>query len=42
MCSHSAGSRYLYLTFSDDPELLPLDRWVFNTEVRGRVVLGWC
>ena len=24
--------KYLYLLFSDDPNLLPLDKWVFNTE----------
>lgn len=24
--------KYLYLLFDDDPHLLPLDRWVFNTE----------
>ena len=24
--------KYLYLLFSDDPNLLPLDKWVINTE----------
>lgn len=24
--------KYLYLLFSDDKELLPLDKWIFNTE----------
>ena len=24
--------KYLYLLFSDDKDLLPLDKWVFNTE----------
>ena len=24
--------KYLYLLFSDDPNLMPLDEWVFNTE----------
>ena len=24
--------KYFYLLFSDDPNLLPLDKWVFNTE----------
>ena len=24
--------KYFYLLFSDDPKLLPLDEWVFNTE----------
>ena len=24
--------KYLYLLFGDDPNLLPLDKWVFNTE----------
>ena len=24
--------KYLYLLFSDDPNLFPLDKWVFNTE----------
>lgn len=24
--------KYLYLLFSDDPDLMPLDKWVFNTE----------
>ena len=24
--------KYLYLLFGDDPSVLPLDQWVFNTE----------
>ena len=24
--------KYLYLLFSDDPNLIPLDKWVINTE----------
>ena len=24
--------KYLYLLFSDDENLMPLDKWVFNTE----------
>ena len=24
--------KYLYLLFSDDKELLPIDKWIFNTE----------
>lgn len=24
--------KYLYLLFDDEKELIPLDKWVFNTE----------
>ena len=28
--------KYFYLLFEDDPEVLPLDKWVFNTEAHPR------
>ena len=32
--------KYLVLLFSDDPALLPLDQWVFNTEAHPLPVVG--
>lgn len=32
--------KYLWLLFSDDPSLLPLDKWVFNTEAHPLPVAG--
>ena len=31
--------KYLYLLFSDD-DLLPLDKWIFNTEAHPLPVIG--
>jgi len=32
--------KYLYLLFTDD-ELIPLDKWVFNTEAHPFPVFNW-
>ena len=32
--------KYLYLTFHED-DLVPLDRWVFNTEAHPLPVFKW-
>ena len=32
--------KYLFLLFSDDPQLLPLDKWVFNTEAHPLPIWG--
>jgi hypothetical protein len=32
--------KYLFLLFEDDPKLLPLDKWVFNTEAHPLPVWG--
>lgn len=38
MCHSSL--KYLYLLFQDE-ELIPLDRWVFNTEAHPLPVFEW-
>lgn len=32
--------RYFYLLFSDDPEVIPLDQYVFNTEAHPLPIWG--
>ncbi len=32
--------RYFYLLFSDDPDLIPLDKYVFNTEAHPLPIWG--
>lgn len=32
--------KYFYLLFEDDPNVLPLDQWVFNTEAHPLPVWG--
>lgn len=32
--------KYLYLLFEDDPDVLPLDKWVFNTEAHPLPIWG--
>jgi len=32
--------KYLYLLFSDDPDLVPLDKYVFNTEAHPLPIIG--
>jgi mannosyl-oligosaccharide alpha-1,2-mannosidase len=32
--------KYFYLLFEDDPAVLPLDQWVFNTEAHPLPVWG--
>lgn len=34
------AGRYFYLLFSDDPDLVPLDKYVFNTEAHPLPVWG--
>lgn len=36
----SSRLKYLYLLFSDD-EIIPLDKWVFNTEAHPLPVFEW-
>ncbi len=32
--------RYFYLLFSDDPDVIPLDKYVFNTEAHPLPIWG--
>lgn len=32
--------KYFYLLFEDDPSVLPLDQWVFNTEAHPLPIWG--
>lgn len=32
--------KYFYLLFEDDPNVLPLDQWVFNTEAHPLPIWG--
>lgn len=32
--------KYFYLLFEDDPNVLPLDEWVFNTEAHPLPIWG--
>jgi mannosyl-oligosaccharide alpha-1,2-mannosidase len=32
--------KYFYLLFEDDPNVLPLDQWVFNTEAHPFPIWG--
>jgi hypothetical protein len=36
----SPMNRYLFLLFGDDPTVLPLDQWVFNTEAHPLPIRG--
>lgn len=36
----SPPSRYFFLLFSDDPDVIPLDKYVFNTEAHPLPIWG--
>ena len=36
----AVSNRYFYLLFSDDPDVIPLDKYVFNTEAHPLPIWG--